>query len=181
MGCEGNVELSNESAFFGDGNVQHAGAGRKGSHGSRYHSYPIPKYVELNDAVAFSCGGSMQREVQNKCRAVMGDDDALYLFDETGGLDANVSRNSISVERKGGKDGNSATDVCPGYSINAPIAEDENRKVSAVSFRFLSMSIDKSVSKSLIIFCFARSMCRKMFSCEKLKLYSQFQRSIILT
>lgn len=54
----------------------------------------------------------------------VGDVNLLYLSDEKDVDEDNVSRNTISVKIPGVKDENNATEVWPGYSIDASTGKD---------------------------------------------------------
>lgn len=64
---------------------------------------------------------SMQRGVQNKHEALLGDLDLLYQCDEKEGAEDMMYSNEATVVNTEERDYNSATDQWPNYSIHAPI------------------------------------------------------------
>lgn len=118
------VKLPREYVFFGHRDDQYVGGGLKGNHRLTQHLYLNPGAVDLQDAVAFVRGDSMQCEERNPREAVLGNVETLYLSDEKNADDDNVPRNTITVEMTRERDKNSAMDVWPAYAIDALIEED---------------------------------------------------------
>lgn len=102
------MKLPKKCVLLGHWNEQHAGGGRKASHGLGYRLYLIPEDVDLKDAAAFTYRDSMQRDVQHEPEALLGDTGQLHNADRKEGAHNNVSRNTIPIERTEHRDENSA-------------------------------------------------------------------------
>lgn len=105
----------------------------------RYHMSLIPKNLNLKYAVWFLYGDSIQGELRNKREGISGGVDPLHMFDEKAGADDDVSRNAVRVEMTGEEHKNTALDVWPNYSMDAPTVTEEDRKVRTLYFKFFCM------------------------------------------
>lgn len=86
--------------------------------------YLIFRDIDPKDAVASAYDCSMQYNVQNKCKFVLGDMDSLCMSDEKKVADDSLPSNIIILKMSGESDENNAMDQWPDYSLNAPIEED---------------------------------------------------------
>lgn len=82
--------------------------------------------MDLENAVtdAFTCGGSAEGDVRNKCWIVLVDLNMLYMFTEMESVEDEVPRSTAAVENTGERQKHMLVDVRLGCLIHAPIEMD---------------------------------------------------------
>lgn len=69
--------------------------------------------MDLKDATGLAYNDSMQCDVRNKRKALLGDVNPLYLSDEKEDADYKMSKNTVTVQMTGVGDENSSIDLLP--------------------------------------------------------------------
>lgn len=80
--------------------MQHAGDMWKGNYGMRYHLYPIPDNLGLNDTVALVYEYWMERQVRNNRDGLLRSVGLLYMADEKNDAGNNVSKKRLLRRRR---------------------------------------------------------------------------------
>ena len=60
------ITIPSYSIFIGQGHLQHAGTGWRGSHCLRYHMYLIPRDNPITDNIHYAYGWGLRRETESK-------------------------------------------------------------------------------------------------------------------
>lgn len=104
-----------EYVCFGDRKVKHRGGGWKINHGLRYNPYQIHEDVALTGRVAFVYSDSVQHDVRDRRKVLLGDANLLYVSDEKKRAENMMSRNTATVNMLGDGDKDRAMDESPDY------------------------------------------------------------------